>query len=289
MFACDTVFKATIKLNTFVGFLSVGNVKKTKSGNYRFLITLGLFVLFCMFLIQIVCVSIVLAFKYDTGDSTDTVCILAMLINSCLLILFYTLKGNEVAENYDTLAVIVDELLGDPTSRQFQDSVMKSAFKINNFVKFSMFVNNVLLFLQSLVKALDYLKFAELVPEHGVPFIYNMPWKADNYNYWPTLILESISSVFIVSFQQANLYYVLTMTIMQALCFQHLKRNLDYIITSLSADSKKTKYINAAPQLKLLEWEPLHKEKSLVRKTDESQPCDQELKCWIETHNRLIK
>lgn len=286
MFACDTVFKATIALNTFVGFLSVGNIKKTKSAQYCFLSTLSLYVLFGIYVFQIVCVSIVLVFKYDTGDGTDTICIFAMFINSCLLILFYTWKGNEVAENYDKLAVIVDEILRDPTSERFKESVVKLAFKINTFIIVSMIIVYILLFLQSLVKALDYENVAELVPEHGVPYVYNMPWKANHYTYWPTLTLQSISCVYIISFQQGNLYYVLTMTIMQTLCFQHLRRSLDNIITS-SAESQKTSHVTTSPELILLE--PLYQDRYLGRKTDESKASDQDLKNWIETHNRLIK
>lgn len=279
MFISKTIFRAVIKLGLFAGFPSIGNVKKSEQ--YKRMNRVYLLINLFSFIFVFVCLVFVVIFKLSLGDGSDEACVLTMMTNSSILIVFYMVSHNKVSENYERFASCVEDLIKEPVSDKFTNIVYKISSRFDRFIPFFMYQIYFLLFLQFMVKGLSYEKVVEILPPH-ILWVYNMPWPANKYTYWPTLTFQSVSAVFLIVIQQANIYYILATMILQILCFQHLRRSLAHIISPGKQLGMRLGYS------KLRFGYP--KDGSYCfYKHEKNQSVSEKLKHWISMHNRLIR
>lgn len=279
MFISETIFRAVIKLSLFAGFLSIGNVKKSEQ--YKRMNRLYLFMNLFSFIFVFVCLVFVVIFKLSLGDGSDEACVLTMMTNSSILIVFYMVRHKKVSENYQRFASFVEDLIKDPVSDKFTNIVYKISSRFDRLIPFFMYQIYFLLFLQFMVKGLSYAKVAEILPPH-ILWVYNMPWPANKYTYWPTLTFQSLSAVFLIVVQQANIYYILATMVLQILCFQHLCRSLAHLISPRAQLGMRLGY----PKLGLLDPQD---GSYCFDSHEKNQVVSEKLKHWISMHNRLIR
>lgn len=270
MFPPDMIFKTVSKLATYAGFLSICNMKCSET--YQFIVNMYLVGMFTMFFFQVICLVSVLTFRLNLlDDGSGVVCVLAIMVNNSLLIIFYVLRRDKIAQNYENLLGIVKTIVQSPVHEEFLDSVQRYSKYINNSILFYMTSVYVLLLAEFLLKGLSYAEIIDLIPDKAY-LIYALPWKTDdNATFWASLIFQTTSTFFMTIVQQANHYYLVSMMILQTLCCQYLRLSLACII-NLIRDSPYN--VGCSKNV------GLH---------DDNSHIDKQINYWAELHDQLIK
>lgn len=270
MFPPNMIFITVSKLGTYAGFLSICNVKCSET--YQFIVNMYLVGMFTMFFFQVTCLVSVLIFRLNLlDDGSGVVCVLAIMVNNSLLIIFYVLRRDKIAQNYENMLRIVKTIVQGPVHEEFVDSVQRYSKYINKSIMLYMTSVYVLLLAEFLLKGLSYAKIIDLIPDNAY-LIYALPWRTDdNATFWASLIFQTTSTFFMTIVQQANHYYLVTMMISQTLCFQYLRQSLASII-NLIRDTTCNVGCNKNVNLR-----------------DNNSYIDQQIKYWAELHDQLIK
>lgn len=269
----DSFFNLLFKLRVFAGLFSIESTKLPKVLMYTYLI--GLFI---MFFVQIVCQILVLVFKLSLGDGSDVACVIAMFLENCIIIVFNLWRGPRAEENYKNTRRVVDAILTFSDVESSICSVKKYSKAVNWLITMYAINVTILQVIQILIKVLSFVKVTDLVPDHHL-WIYAMPWPVDKYTYWPTLTLEALSTLIMIIIQQVNIYFIISMTILQTLGQKHLRASLAYVIRPRAEESFK------GHTLQLLK--PLYASKRFAYIKEVEQY--ERMKSWIKLHSELIR
>lgn len=268
----DSLFKLLFKLRVYAGLFSIESTKQPTFLMYTYLI--GLFI---MFFVQIFCQIIVIAFKFSLGDGSDAACVIAMFLENCIIIVFNLLRGHRAEENYKNTTRVVDAILKLSEVEDSIRSVRKYSKVVNWLITMYAINVTILQIIQILIKALSFIKVIDLVPDHYL-WIYAMPWPTNTFTYWPTLTLQGLSTLFMIIIQQVNIYFIITMTLLQTLGMKHLRTSLAYIVRPKVEECFK------GHTLQLLK--PLYTSKGFTQMQELKQY--EQIKSWIKLHSELI-